>query len=194
MISNFADSQPVEIGRIVQMAGTKLKLSEENSVFSVWFCSPRFLGTTCGSCVPTWKVWLVKCVFLTKPLVLLQKQLILTVSFNKWFFVDTHTRKYLNPSNLGPLRTTWLLQNLESAHAHEKLIKKTVFVDIFRGKNRNCRRKVTCYSPMDLKIGIHGLQTNTPRRFFRISIFVPHLGEIGSGSRPCPPFVTGRSR
>ena len=77
---------------------------------------------------------------------------------------------------------------------YEKLIKKNVLNEQIDGKNRNCLEIVTSYCPMDLKIGIHGLQTNTPRRFFRISIFVPHLGEIGSGSRACPPFFDGRSR
>ena len=40
----------------------------------------------------------------------------LTVSFNKSFFLDTNTQKYLNPLNLRPFRSTSPLQILESAH------------------------------------------------------------------------------
>ena len=39
----------------------------------------------------------------------------LTVSFNKSFFLDTNTQKYLNPLNLRPFRSTSPLQILESA-------------------------------------------------------------------------------
>ena len=79
---------------------------------------------------------------------------------------------------------------------YEKLIKKRVYINKIRGKNRNCRPEVTRCCAMDLKIGIHGLQTNTPRHFSRISKYRPSFSKNRSSKSRgnccrCQPYSKG---